>query len=102
MTFQLVLQFNGDSLSDYDALITLEDDLIQEFGDTADVDGHDIGAGQANIFIVTSHPERTFDRARTVLERSQLLGAVTAAYRAVAGDSFTVLWPAHQQVFSVS
>ena len=102
MTFQLVLQFNSDSLSDYDAMVTLEDELIQELGDTADVDGHDIGAGQTNIFIVTSHPESTFRRAKAVLERSQLLGAVTAAYRPVAGQSFTVLWPAHQQVFSVA
>ena len=101
MTFQLVLQFNGDSLSDYDALVTLEDELIEELADTADVDGHDIGAGQTNIFIVTSQPERTFAHVKAMLERSQLLGAVTAAYRSVAGQSFTVLWPAHQQVFSV-
>ena len=102
MTFQLVLQFNGDSLSDYDAMVTLEDELIQELGDTADVDGHDIGSGQTNIFIVTSHPESTFGRAKAVLERSQLLGAVTAAYRPATGESFTVLWPAHRQEFSVA
>ena len=102
MTFQLVLQFNGDSLIDYDAMATLEDELIQDLGDTAEVDGHDIGAGQANIFIVTSQPESTFGRAKAVLERSHLLGSVTAAYRPVAGQSYTVLWPAHRQVFSVA
>ena len=64
MTFQLVLQFNSDSLSDYDAMVTLEDELIQELGDAADVDGHDIGSGQTNIFIVTSDPESTFGRAK--------------------------------------
>jgi hypothetical protein len=102
MQFQLVLQFNGDSLGDYDATVALEDELIQELGDTAEVDGHDIGAGETKIFIVTSQPEITFCRAKAVLDRSQLLGAVTAAYRPVAGQTFTVLWPAHRQEFSVA
>ena len=102
MQFQLVLQFNGDSLGDYDALVTLEDELIQELGDTADVDGHDIGAGETNIFIVTSEPEITFRHAKAVLNRSKLLGAVTAAFRPVGGQKFTVLWPANRQDFSVA
>ncbi|MDR6840287.1 hypothetical protein [Pseudoxanthomonas sacheonensis] len=102
MQYQLVLQFNGDSLSDYDALIALEDDLIQELGNTGDVDGHDIGSGETNIFILTLKPEITFHRAKAVLDRTQLLGAVTAAYRAVTGQTFTVLWPAHRQEFRVA
>ena len=102
MQYQLVLQFNGDSLEDYDAMIALEDDLIQALGDSADVDGHDVGAGEANIFIVTSEPEIAFNRAKAVLDRSQLLGAVTAAYRPVSGQTFTVLWPAHRQEFLVA
>ena len=56
MQYQLVLQFSGDSLGDYDAMLALEDDLIQEFGH-ADVDGHDIGSGETNIFLVTSEPD---------------------------------------------
>jgi hypothetical protein len=102
MQYQLVLQFNGDSLGDYEAMVALEDKLTQELGGTADVDGHDIGAGETNIFIVTSQPEITFHRAKTVLDRCQLLSAVTAAYRPVSGQTFTVLWPAHRQEFSVA
>jgi hypothetical protein len=102
MQYQLVLQFNGDSLGDYDATVGLEDDLIQALMETAEVDGHDIGAGETNIFILTSDPEATFLLAKTVLSRSQLLGAVTAAYRPVAGPAFTILWPAHRQEFSVA
>jgi hypothetical protein len=101
MQYQLVLQFSGDVLGDYDAMLALEDDLIQEFGD-AGVDGHDIGSGETNIFIVTSEPEIAFHRAKAVLERSQLLGAVVAAYRPVAAQTFTVLWPAHRQKFSIA
>ena len=102
MQYQLVLQFKGDLLADYDAMLALEDDLIQALGDTADVDGHDIGGGETNIFIVTSEPENAFQLARQVLARSDLLGAVAAAYRPVAGDKFTMLWPAHRQYFSVA
>lgn len=101
MQYQLVLQFSGDSLRDYGAMLALEDDLIQEFGDDG-VDGHDIGSGETNIFIVTSEPEIAFHRAKAVLERSQLLGAVVAAYRPVGAQTFTVLWPTHRQTFSVA
>ena len=102
MQHQLVLQFRGDSLEDFDALVALEDDLVDVLGDTAVVDGHDIGSGETNIFIITSEPEITFQRARVALDRSQLLGAVTAAFRPIAGQSFTVLWPAHCHAFSVA
>ena len=102
MKYQLVLQFKGDSLADYDSMISLEDDLIRELGDTGDVDGHDIGAGETNIFILTPQPEIAFLRAKEILERAQLLGAVSAAYRHVTGQTYTVLWPAHRQEFSVA
>ena len=68
-TYQLVLQFRGDSLDDYDAMIRLEDDLIAELQGVAEVDGHDMGSGEANIFILTSDPRRTLERAKPVLKR---------------------------------
>ena len=43
LKYQLVLQFQGDSLDDYDAMIALEDDLIAELQGVAEVDGHDMG-----------------------------------------------------------
>ena len=93
MDYQLVLQFRGDSLQDLDATVALEDDLIEELGDSAGVDGHDVGSGETNIFILTSDPAVTFHRARPVLERRQQLQSVTAAYREVEGQQFTVIWP---------
>src|SRR5437870_12560470 len=93
MKYQLVFQFRGDSLEDVDATVALEDELIEELGDSADVDGHDVGSGETNIFIFTSDPAVTFRRARPVLERRQQLQSVTAAYREVEGEQFTVIWP---------
>lgn len=102
MDYQLVLQFKGDSLGDCDLMVTLEDHLIEALADIAQVDGHDVGSGEANIFIITPAPMPAFERVMTVLERAGLLGSVSAAYRPVAGNKFIVLWPHHQQVFSVA
>ena len=102
MDYQLVLQFKGDSLRDYDSMISLEDALIEELADIAEVDGHDVGSGETNIFLETSEPASTFARAKAVLEQSSLLGKVAAAYRPVGGNSFIVLWPHQLQFFSVA
>jgi hypothetical protein len=47
--YQLTLQFRGDSLADYDAMIALEHELTEQLGDSADVDGHDCGSGETNF-----------------------------------------------------
>lgn len=93
MQYQLILQFRGDSLADYDAMIALEDDLTEQLGDLAHVDGHDCGSGETNIFIFTPDPAATFQRVRPVLERTRQLQAVTAAHREVDGERYTVIWP---------
>ena len=99
MKYQLVLQFRGDSLADFDALIALEDRLIEELGDSEDVvDGHDCGSGESNIFIFTSDPTSTFQKVRQTLEREGRLQSVTAAYRAIYGENYTVIWPEGSQV----
>jgi hypothetical protein len=97
MRYQLVLQFRGDTLADYDAMIALEDRLIADLGNTAKVDGHDCGSGETNIFIFTSDPELTFWRVRQTLKSTGQLQAVTAAYREVNGEQFTTLWPEHSR-----
>ena len=93
MKYQLVLQFRGDSLEDFDEMIALEDELIEQLRGSADVDGHDMGSGERNIFIFTSDPTRTFSQARPVLERAGTLQSVTAAYRPARGETYTVIWP---------
>src|SRR5437899_1868160 len=90
---QLVLQFRGDSLADYDQMIAVEDHLTEELGDSTDVDGHDVGSGVTNIFIFTDDPAATFPRIKPLLQSMDRLEAVTAAFRDVEGDQFTVIWP---------
>jgi hypothetical protein len=93
MSYQLVLQFRGDSLEDLDAAIALEEDLIEQLGESADVDGHDVGSGETNIFILTAEPKATFQRIKPLLKRKQQLKSVTVAYRKIDGEQFTVIWP---------
>ena len=93
MRYQLVLQFRCDTLADYDQMIALEDRLIEDLGHSAEVDGHDCGSGETNIFILTSDPAATFWRIRQTLKQEGRLEAVTAAYREIEGEHYTVLWP---------
>jgi hypothetical protein len=56
---QLVLQFATNSVRDYDDLVALERQLVAELGES-EVDGHDMGSGEANIFILTADAQTTF------------------------------------------
>ena len=102
MKYQLVLQFRGDSLADFDALVALENRLIEDLGGSAKVDGHDFGSGEMNIFILTSDPTATYSRVQRTLQSAGLLQPATAAYREVAGERYTVLWPEGQTEFKVT
>ena len=99
---QLVLQFAASGIRDYNDLSALEQQLIGELGETA-LDGHDMGSGEANIFIVTSDAQKTFRQLIPVLQRSGRLPEVTVAYRRTDENQYHVLWPEDsQRQFSVA
>ena len=93
MDYQLVFQFKDDACLDFDKMVELEDDLQQLVEPLADVDGHDMGSGEINIFILTDDPVGTFERAKPLLANSSLLDKVAAAYRNLRSDDFIVIWP---------
>ena len=68
-------------------------DLQDGLGESANVDGHDMGAGQANIFIITPDPEAAFRRILPVLQSAGRSEHSTAAYRETTGGHYRVLWP---------
>lgn len=92
MEYQLVIQFAGDSTEVFDAMIAIEDELFETVTD-AEVDGHDIGSGEANIFVLTDDPAATFAQIKPVLDNAGYLDAVKVAFRETDGEDFTVLWP---------
>lgn len=93
MDYQLVLQFRGDDCLDFDAMVSLEDEIQQIAEPIDEVDGHDVGSGEMNIFILTADPVAMFERAKPLLSAASLLDKVSVAYRELRSDDFRVLWP---------
>jgi hypothetical protein len=92
MDYQLVLQLRGDDCLDFDAMVSLEDEIQQIVEPIAEVDGHDVGSGEMNIFILTADPVATFERVKPLLSAASLLDKASVAYRELRSDDFTVLW----------
>jgi hypothetical protein len=101
--YQLVLQFPCNSIEDFDGVVALEDALIAELlGALADVDGHDSGSGEANIFILTSEPKEAFERAHAVVAKaSRLAPVLRAVYGKLDAEEYLVLWPPGETRFGV-
>ena len=91
--YQLVLQFPFSGLTDYDAMIVLEEALIAEVGNKALVDGHDAGSGEMNIFIHTNDPRRIFEKILSSHGSNPIFSRMKAGYRGFESDDYTTLWP---------
>jgi hypothetical protein len=102
MKFQLVLQFATTGMRQFDELIALEEDLIQNLRPTSEVDGHDFGSGEFNIFILTDRPKEAFDAARKLIEKGFFRNELRAAYRERGTDEYVILWPEHLEEFRVA
>ena len=66
--FQLVFQFDCESMEAFDAIAHVEEQLISLLGESAEVDGHDIGSAKANIFIHTLQPMESFKTCHAFLQ----------------------------------
>jgi len=92
MQSQLVLKFRRPTLDSAGA-VALEASLAAVLGDSAQMDGHNAGTRDIDLYIITSDPASTFRRCKPVLEPLQLLDRVVAAHRFVGGLQFKVIWP---------
>jgi hypothetical protein len=102
MKYQLVLQWPASSIKDYDTLIEIEDVLTEKLDDGSDVDGHDAGSGETNIFIHTDDPEATFKTVKAVIGTRDFWIDARVAYRELTGNDYTVLWPKDLHEFKVA
>jgi hypothetical protein len=100
--FQLVLQFEAEKPDDFDDLVRIEEMLRDLLGPEADVDGHDVGAGEFNIFIFSRTPEETFHRARALLCADDRPRKFKAAYREPETEGFVILWPLALSEFNIA
>ncbi|MES2217340.1 MAG: ABC transporter [Pseudomonadota bacterium] len=100
MKYQLVVQLTEDI--GLDKLISIEDLLIQKLSFNTEVDGHDIGMGEMNIFIYTDSPEELLQEILSILKYDPYIYAVIkVAFREVDKDPYTCLWPKDLKNFSV-
>ncbi len=102
MKYILALQWDATKESDYDDLIAAEDKLINGLKGGAQVDGHDMGSGEMNIFIATDNPIQAFEDSKNALGSLQLWPGVRAAYRETTSDHYSIIWPQHLASFTVS
>ena len=93
MDYQLVIKFWRKSLEDEAFLATIEGELKEALGATAEVDGFDVSSKEINLFVLTDDPRHSFRRVRSVLEKMGIVHGVSAAFRLVGGARFTSLWP---------
>ncbi|MEZ9184241.1 hypothetical protein AB4158_08615 [Vibrio splendidus] len=101
MDYQLVIQFPGETEEDFDLLIEMEDKLEEGLDSTADVDGHDFGSEEMNIFIYSSKPEGCLEQVKTILTGMTDISTMKAAFRHVDSEDFTILWPKGLKQFDV-
>ena len=103
MKYVLVLQWPTSALT-FDDMIELEDkliELIEEISPGAMIDGHDFGSGEANVFVHTDEPSKTFERLLPILQRMNRSEGIRAAYRRPDDERYCVLWPHTLKVFEV-
>jgi hypothetical protein len=91
--YQLVLQWPTSWLMGYNQLVGIEELLIKWLGELGDVDGHDIGSGEMNIFIFSDNPSAAFDRALDLLKRRRGIRKLRAGYRGLEDDEYTPIYP---------
>lgn len=83
-------------------MIEIEDALIENLSVEHDLDGHDAGSGEVNIFIRTDDPKRAFSEVAAAFGTRDLWIDARVAYREVAGSDYTILWPKDLTEFRVA
>jgi hypothetical protein len=88
--YQLVVRWSFEAIADLDRLVLIENMLIDGLPPDCIVDGHDIGGTEANIFLLTDDPKKTFDDIQAVL-RGEFLTKARALYREVDGEEYEAI-----------
>jgi hypothetical protein len=100
--YQLVFQLRGSSQLDFEEMLGLERELRSEIGDLGEVDGHDIGQGEMNIFVLTTSPIRCFDSVRSLPGVARAMPRLKVAYRRLDSEDYEVLHPPGLYRFTVA
>jgi hypothetical protein len=88
-------------MEDYDSMVTIENLLISSISRNSNVDGHDVGSDEVNIFIETDDPQGLYDEVSSLLGPYDAWSDIRIAYRSAEGGAYTVLWPKNLRDFDV-
>ncbi|SRR5260221_8917800 len=102
MKYQLALQLPASSIRDYDEMIRLEQAIHAGLGELGEVDGHDAGSGEMNMFVLTNEPRLAFERIMVLLETRGFVRELRAAYREIGMNDFTIIYPAGLTCFAIA
>jgi len=83
---------------EFETLTALESQFREFEGEGFNVDGHDMGHGEFNIFILTSNPRVAFETVEPFLPHDRIW---RAGYRDADSDAYTPLAPAGLTGFEV-
>jgi len=102
--FQLVFQFESETLEDFDRLTALEEAIEAQFRTSNDtkLDGHDCGMGEFNIFLHTNEPQSEYVKFADFINEFIPGLPFRAAFRSFEDEEYTVLWPSSLKTFSVA
>ena len=76
--------------------------LLENLPPHSEVDGHDFGSGEFNIFILTHQPSESFSAAEKTIGHCHPQQILRAAYRELGRDNFVIFWPQNLQDFTVT
>ena len=102
MKYQLIIQFQAESMQEFDELVVLEDLLVENLPLHSQVDGHDFGSGDFNIFILTDQPKESFHAAEKTIQHYRPPQTLKAAYRELGQNNFVILWPPNLREFKIA
>lgn len=102
MRYQIVLQWPASSIAGYDRMIEIESFLIDTISEGSEIDGHDAGSGEVNIFVHTDDVHLSFAEIKGLLATRSVLKDARIAYREIGKDQYSVLWPEDLKNFSVT
>jgi hypothetical protein len=83
-------------------MIEIESMLIDSISESSEVDGHDAGSGEMNIFVHTDDVHRAFAEIKGLLAAHSALKDARIAYREIGKDKYSALWPDDLEAFSVA
>ena len=102
MSYQLVFQLPFSSTGDYDATVRLEEQIAEALGQLGEVDGHDAGSGETNIFVLTERPELAFEWVRNALGGNAPPAGLKVAFRRLGGEAYAILPPPGESHFDIA